>query len=334
MRNGLIGERRLTISAYHHPCLLSQCFSVKVRLRIHKHNFVCAATNLPHSVGCRLDGGIAHEDVCSIPFICVYVGIETQSQCMGRNKMPKRSIRLLVCTLFVLSIGLSATGYAKKPDNGNGNGKPDKSGTSCEINFCIDFDNNHEVTSDGFDGGEYCHGTDKVLVFTGKGPGFGFDTTQSGKGKTMSRYLNIDLMDIDLKSPHKLSENFEKTNKVVFKFDKSGDPSGLDLCLLETTGDVGLAISYVGLAISYEVEGAVDNSNTLTYGAPAAAPCGDPVTVTRTASDTWTIAGTTACLWDGQKDALVFKGERNRVIIGGDVSGLAVSFFATITEIQ
>ena len=246
--------------------------------------------------------------------------------------MPKKSILLLVCTLFVLSIGLSATGYAKKPDNSKGKGPPDKSATSCELNLCIVFDGNHKLTSDGFkrDGfepGEYCHGTDKVLVFTGKGPGFGFDTTQSGKGKTMSRYLNIDLMDIDLKSPHKLSENFEKTNKVVFKFDKSGDPSGLDLCLLETTGDGGLAISY-------EVEGAVDNSNTLTYGAPAAAPCGDPVTVTRTASDTWTIAGTTACLWDGQKDALVFKGERNRVIIGGDVSGLAVSFFATITEIQ
>lgn len=100
--------------------------------------------------------------------------------------MTKRSIRLLLCTFFVLSIGLSATGYAKKPDNGNGkgNGKPDKSGTSCELNFCIVFDGNHKLTSDGFELGEYCHGTDKVLVFTGKGPGFGFDTMQSGKGKT------------------------------------------------------------------------------------------------------------------------------------------------------
>ena len=98
--------------------------------------------------------------------------------------MTKRSIRLLLCTFFVLSIGLSATGYAKKPDNSKGKGPPDKSATGCELNFCIVFadDGNHELTSDSL--GKYCHGTDKVLVFTGKGPGFGFDTTQSGKGKT------------------------------------------------------------------------------------------------------------------------------------------------------
>ena len=185
---------------------------------------------------------------------------------MGRNKMTKRSIRLLLCTLFVLSIGLSATGYAKKPDNSKGKGPPDKSATSCELNLCIVFDGNHKLTSDGFkrDGfepGEYCHGTDKVLVFTGKGPGFGFDTTQSGKGKTNSRLLNINMT---------LFGKGNLKKKVVFKFDKSGDPSGLDLCLLETTGDVGLAISY-------EVDGATDNSNTLTYGAPADAPCGKPV---------------------------------------------------------
>ena len=251
--------------------------------------------------------------------------------------MTKRSIRLLLCTFFVLSIGLSATGYAKKPDNGNGKGKPDKSGTSCELNFCIDFDNGHDLANDV--GDEYCHGTDKVLVFTGKGPGFGFDTTQSGKGKTMSRYLNIDLMDIGLKLP--LSENFKPKNKVVFKFDKSGDPSGLDLCSLEYGSEVreNRDTGMVGLAISYEVEGAVDNSNTLTYGAPghpADTACGERVTVTRTDiepnKNTWTIAGTTACLWDGQKDALVFKGELNRNPIGTENQD--VSFFATITEIQ
>lgn len=110
--------------------------------------------------------------------------------------------------------------------------------------------------------------------------------------------------------------------KVVFKFDKSGDPSGLDLCSLENGGT-----GEVGLAISYEVEGAVDNSNTLTYGAPADAPCGKKVTVTRTGPDTWTIDATKACLWDGQKDALVFNGLPNRDIIGKD---LAVSFLATI----
>ena len=234
--------------------------------------------------------------------------------------MPKKSILLLLCTFFVLSIGLSATGYAKKPENGNGKGKPDKSGTSCEINFCIEFAGNLKLTSDGFEGGEYCHGTDKVLVFTGKGPGFGFDTTQSGKGKTMTRYLNIDLTAF---GKGKLQK------KVVLKFDKSGNPSGLDLCSLESNGAQGT----VGLAISYEVDGATDNSNTLTYGAPADAACGDEVTVTRTgtAPNTWTIAGTKACLWDGSKDALIFKGLPNRVIIG---LNSPVSFFATITEIQ
>ena len=246
--------------------------------------------------------------------------------------MTKRSILLLLCTFFVLSIGLNATGYAKKPDNGNGkgNGKPDKSGTSCELNFCIVFAGNHKLTSDGFERvgfepGEYCHGTDKVLVFTGKGPGFGFDTMQSGKGKTMTRYLNIDVTAF---GKGKLKK------KVVLKFDKSGDPSGLDLCSLgfvghgtkkpDTTGKVGLAISY-------EVEGAVDNSNTLTYGAPADEPCGKKVTVERINQGTWTIAGTTACLWDGQKDALVFNGLPNRDIIGEENQD--ASFFATITEI-
>ncbi|MCH9027520.1 MAG: hypothetical protein IIA05_10425 [Proteobacteria bacterium] len=240
--------------------------------------------------------------------------------------MPKRSILLLLCTIFVLSIGLSATGYAKKPENGNGkgNGKPDKSGTSCEINFCIDFADSHEVTSDGFDGGEYCHGTDKVLVFTGNGPGFGFDTMQSGKGKSMTRYLNIniDVADSGIRALQK---------KVVLKFDKSGDPSGLDLCSLDSESVSGGQEGMVGLAISYKVDGATDNSNTLTYGAPAGAPCGTKVTVTRINDGTWTIAATKACLWDGQKDALVFKGSVNREIIDDDVDA---SFFATITEIQ
>ena len=251
--------------------------------------------------------------------------------------MPERSIRLLVCTLFVLSIGLSATGYAKKPDNGNGNGKPDKSGTSCEINFCMVFadDDNHELTSDGYEDvdhvdGEYCHGTDKVLVFTGKGPGFGFDTMQSGKGKTTTRFLNIDLTNTALDLP--LSEKVALQKKVVLKFDKSGDPSGLNLCDLDSLGKEGM----VGLAISYEVKGATDNSHTLTYGAPgfpAGTECGERVTVTRTGENpnTWEIAATVACLWDGQKDALVFNGERNREILGEE---LDVSFFATITEIQ
>ena len=234
--------------------------------------------------------------------------------------MPKRSILLLLCTFFVLSIGLSATGYAKKPENGNGKGKPDKSGASCEINFCIDFADGHELANDN--NGGYCHGTDKVLVFTGKGPGFGFDTMQSGKGKTMTRYLDIDLTAFGEGALQK---------QVVLKFDKSGDPSGLDLCSLDSESVSGGQEGMVGLAISYEVDGAPDNSNTLTYGAPADAPCGTKVTVTRTAPDTWTIAATVACLWDGQKDALVFNGDRNRDIIG---ENLDVSFFATITEIQ
>ena len=232
--------------------------------------------------------------------------------------MPKKSILLLVCTLFVLSIGLSTTGYAKKPENGNGKGKPDKSDTSCELNFDIVFAGNHKLTSDSFDGGKYSHGTDKVLVFTGKGPGFGFDTMQSGKGKSMTRYLNIDLTATVVKSVLQ--------KKVVLKFDKSGDPSGLDLCLLQDNGT-----GMVGLAISYEVDGATDNSNTLTYGAPAGVhSCGTEVTVTHIGGSTWTIAGTNACLWDGQKDALIFKGSPNREILDADVD---VSFFATITEI-
>ncbi len=242
--------------------------------------------------------------------------------------MPEKSILLLLCTFLVLSIGLSTTGYAGKPEKDNGKGKPDKSGTTCEINFCIDFADGHELANDNLandnnDG--YCHGTDKVLVFTGKGPGFGFDTTQSGKGKTMTRFLFMDLTDFGV---GKVDGVGEPKENVVFKFDKSGDPSGLDLCSLKSNGAPG----EVGLAISYEVDGATDNSNTLTYGAPADAACGKKVTVTRTAADTWTIAGTTACLWDGQKDALVFNGSRNRDIIGPEDQD--VSFIATITEIQ
>ncbi len=232
--------------------------------------------------------------------------------------MPGKSILLLLCTFFVLSIGLSTTGYAGKPEKDNGKGKPDKSGTTCEINFCIRFDAGLKLTNDVVD--EYCHGTDKVLVFTGKGPGFGFDTMQSGKGKTMTRYLNIDVTAF-------LGDEGQLQKKVVLKFDKSGNPSGLDLCSLENGGT-----GEVGLAISYEVVGATDNSNTLTYGAPAHAPCGDKATVTRTASNMWTIDATVACLWDGQKDALVFNGVPNRDTIGE--KNQDASFIATITELQ
>ena len=240
--------------------------------------------------------------------------------------MPGKSILLLLCTFFVLVLGWSITpAQAHECDRHKNKSHkhcdeppsppPGGDGTPCEIDFCIEFaQGDNKITSDD---GNYCHGTDKVLAFTGKGPGFGFDTMQSGKGKSMTRDLNIDLTAFG---------KGELRKKVVLKFDKSGDSSGLDLCTLENSGT-----GEVGLAISYEVDGATDNSNTLTYGAPADAACGTKVTVTRVTADTWTIAATKACLWDGQKDALIFKGSRNREIIDDDVDA---SFFATITVIQ
>jgi len=90
----------------------------------------------------------------------------------------------------------------------------------------------------------------------------------------------------------------------------------------------------VPLTITFEVDGAVDNSNTLTYGAPAGDPCGKPASVTRTEEGIWEITGTNACLWDGAMDALLFKGERNREIIaGGQKDGVDASFSATLRAI-
>ncbi len=247
--------------------------------------------------------------------------------------MPGKSILLLLCTFFVLVLGWSITPAQAhcQPTGKHSGDHPHCRDTEeptlpCEINFCIEFDDGHEVTHDGEP--EYCHGTEKVLAFTGKGPGFRFDTNRSKKleGAGGFRKLNIDLRAFEATDNNELLRPFNSADKGIdLRFDKSD--VGLDLCFDGAITGSGT----VPLTISFEVPGATDNTNTLTYGAPAGIhSCGDPVTVTLTTNpEEWTIVGGDACLWDGAFNALVFKGELIRENLDGPADA---SFSAVLTR--
>ena len=222
------------------------------------------------------------------------------------------------------------------PDCGGGGGNG-VGETECRIEFCINFANadGDAVSSD--DGSNYCHGSDKVIAFTGNGPGFRFDTngkSQKLEGAGAVRDVLIDLSNFDptVFNPPGFTDS-TALKGVDLRFEL---PDGLDLCSLENVPESGT----VGLLIAFEVVGANDNRHTLIYGtpvstsatAPPGADCGLPVTVTRTDEAMWTISGTKACLMDGGPAfGVVLDGGKNN--LGEPGLGKDAIFRATLTAI-
>jgi len=180
--------------------------------------------------------------------------------------------------------------------------------------FCLHIANPSGPGLDGdgsiSDGGFYCdrNKKDKVMVFTGKGPGFRFDTNKGKSAAARNVQINFEGGSITVEDTTYTSGLYE----IDFRFDL--DSGGLDLGDI----DVGLpnpAMVSVGIRIQ-TLDG--NELGLLGYG-DAPDLFSDPsldttcmikdddhtakVLVTRTADDAWTIesdpSNSKACLWVG-----------------------------------
>ena len=145
-------------------------------------------------------------------------------------------------------------------------------------------------------GRAYVDGLEKVMAFTGSGPGFRLDTNGSARleGAGGVRTLLIDFNGVTSIPP----APFSSANKGVDLRFYLND-GALDLCSL-SVGSSGT----VGLTVAFEVIGMMGDQMTLTYGVPQDQNnlgniIGARVNVTRTGTSTWTVAGQTAGLRDG-----------------------------------
>ena len=177
----------------------------------------------------------------------------------------------------------------KGGDSGGGGGKGGGKGetSGCQITFDATFDDapDDKVRSDGM--GPYQDGEQKVIVFTGSGPGFRLDTNSSQKleGAKGFRELCMDFTGTGLGLGVECSGGDLRFSKFL---------GGLDLCALDPAGGSG----EVGLDIHF----ALDSGETRRLSYDCRTPDGDPVgstvpvTVTRLDEFTWTVEGETACL--------------------------------------
>ncbi len=185
-----------------------------------------------------------------------------------------------------------------------------------EAKFCL------AITADTFglagddspsDGGLYCdkNKKDKIMVFTGKGPGFRFDTN---KGKsTAARYVQLNFPggSITVDDANGVSHTYGSgLYEIDFRFDL--DSGGLDLG--------GIANPGTGtVPIGIRIQALVGNEQGLLGYGDAASLFSDPslnttcmasntsnALVTRIAADAWIIesdpSNSIACLWVGHSN--------------------------------
>ena len=232
------------------------------------------------------------------------------------NAMKSTKITLLATVLvggLGLMFALAVAPVEAKPNKclenpdapgcgGGGGGKGDDT-TACKIDFDAKFrdtgtdgvKSDDGVMSDG-DPVFYRDGEQRMMIRTGSGPGFRFDT--NGGSQKLEGAGGV--RELALTVPYfESSGNSLISSGVDLRFDLSA--GGLDLCSLnvDATGEVGLNILFE------------DNGGTkwtVKYSAGCADEYGtssSPVDVTRTGErvgnvgvDTWTIEGVTACLFE------------------------------------
>lgn len=233
--------------------------------------------------------------------------------------------KLALTGLLVFGVGFSVSGMvspvmAAPPacDSGEVSKRCKNDGGGLLVaKFCLDItDETPGLAGDGStsDGGWYCHKNkkDKILVFTGNGPGFRFDTNKGKSTAVRNVQINfpggwITVNDAD-ESPHTY---YSGLYEIDFRFDL--DSGGLDLAALTVGGDSGDVP--IGIRI-LEVNGSelgllgYGNAPDLFSDPSLVTTCMVSYTknavVTRTAADTWTIESdpddSDACLWVGHSN--------------------------------
>jgi hypothetical protein len=166
----------------------------------------------------------------------------------------------------------------------------------CDARFNLEIVAGGALSSD--DGTPYVHGSQRVMVGTGKnGDGWRFDTNQINK---LESHNQIRTMKIDFSG---VTQAVKDTLRMVGEHFKGIDmrfqPDALNLCqVLESDTapsgvTIGLRFTTPNTDSFWKDWGAIAR-----YGATGCIGDGaaDPVYVTRTSDSTWTFVGTTACL--------------------------------------
>ncbi len=194
--------------------------------------------------------------------------------------------------------------------------------------FCLGITNQDPgLEGDGSDsdGGLYCDNnkTDKILVFTGRGPGFRFDTKQ-GKGKSVAaRFVQINFPGGDITvndadtNPHTYASGLYE---IDFRFDLSGGGLELGALAIDGSGEVPIGIrikTMDGLELGLLGYGDAPQlfSDPTLIGNQCMLNNTENAVVTRTHADAWTIESNSgnpaACLWVGHAN---FNGQPGEVV--------------------
>lgn len=188
--------------------------------------------------------------------------------------------------------------------------------TECQIGFDLLLDDvsTNKVRSDGL--GAYHDGVDRVMVATGSGPGFRFDTNGSQKLEASNdrRRVTLDFSGTAAEDNVGFAASLRGVDMRFVKSD-----GGLDLCSLGNPDDATDARSNTGqVPIGIRFLTASGDDHGLRYGCTeSTGPAAEPALVTRTGAFTWTLESTYACL-------------RNDGVMLED--NLTMPFFITITD--
>jgi hypothetical protein len=163
------------------------------------------------------------------------------------------------------------------------------SGPRCRIGFSLVLDESQAMKSDG--GGAYVNKVEGVLVAT-DGTGLRFDTNTS-----QDKEAATDLRRVQLDFPDSLQQHADTLKGVDFRLDHNADPINLCGMAEGSTASIEAVLSFESSATGaighLQYGGFWVEHDCGTLGVPELA-------VTRTSSNTWTIAsGTSACLYFG-----------------------------------
>lgn len=214
----------------------------------------------------------------------------------GKNRNKKVGLCVMVVTASLVLAGLWAvlatpeTALAKKPDKPPGQDKPDKPGGGggkyLYLDVFFDDDGLDRVKSDGL--GTYSHGKDKVIALAYKR--FRLDTTKKGGKRTVT----LDLSDF-VESPFGQNPIVVAVDmRLGFKYmeDEAGDfLEELDVTGM-SEGDDNAIKATMSIHFSYNGELYGLAFGTIAQWIDEISVGTDPVTLTRTGPDTWTIEAT------------------------------------------
>lgn len=201
--------------------------------------------------------------------------------------------------------------------------------------FCLNMD--ELVPGFGSDGNEYCDSKrEKVMVATGSGPGFRFDSNSTNKAPNRTVNVNFPGGAVVVRddSNNYLSTMFSTNYEINLRFNQKN--GGLDLGALANPGGVGYVpidlnlnsvdgIDHIGMSYSVDT---VPFSHGYLTGQTCTSNNTALARVERISATAWTIESdrdnSNACLWDMNSDLLLQQ--------GGTVVSMPFKF--TITIIQ